>query len=138
MFFIHFYSREMTPCAVVTVTKGKVNFFCSIIVGLSIAIGGLSTALIGLVLFLCMKKKKRNLKRKRSDEELNRIGYDPDTFSSGVLPSSEELEDLEDTVHFIRNRRVVDGVKTGFSQEIENIGPAEIREESDTPAVLSV
>ena len=129
----------MTPCAVVTVTKGKINFiFCSIIVGLSITVGGLSTALIGLVLFLCMKKKKRNLKRKRSDEELNRIGYDPDTFNSGVVPSSEELEDLKDTVYFIRNRRVVDGVKTGFSQEIENIGPAEIREESDTPAVLSV
>ena len=81
-----------------------------------------------------MKKKKRNLKRKRSDEELNRAGYDPDTFSSGVVPSSEELEDLEDTVYFIRNRRVVDGVKTGFSEEIENIGFSE----SDTPAVLNV
>ena len=124
----------MTPCAVVTVTKGKVVFFCSIIIGLSIAVGALSTALIGLALFLCMKKKKRNLKRKRSDEELNRTGYDPDIFSSGVVPSSEELEDLKDTVYFIRNRRVVDGVKTGFSEEIENIGFSE----SDTPAVLNV
>ena len=93
----------------------------------------LTTAVIGLAFYVCMKRKKRNLKRKRSDEELNR-DYNPDTFNVGVLPSSEELEDLEDTVHFIRNRRVVDGVKTGFSEEIENIGFAE----SDTPAVLSV
>ena len=114
--------------------KVKFIFFCSIVVGLSIAVGVLSTAFFGLAFYVCMKRKKRTLKRKRSDEELNRIGYDPDYFNAGVTPSDNELEALDDTVHFIRNRHIVDGVKTGFSQDIENIGP----QESDTPAVLSI
>ena len=111
--------------------KVKFIFFCSLVVGLSIAVGVLSTAFFGLAFYVCMKRKKRTLKRKRSDEELNRIGYDPDYFNAGVTPSDNELEALDDTVHFIRNRRVVDGVKTGFSQDIENIGPQE-------SAVLSI
>ena len=47
-------------------------------------------------------KRRRSLERKSSNEELNRQGYNPDTDHVEVV--SEELDELEDRVHFIRSR----------------------------------
>ena len=105
---------------------------------LSIAVGILSVAVIGLAFCVCMKRR-RSLERKSSNEELNRQGYNPDTDHVEVV--SEELDELEDRVHFIRSRRVVGGVKTGFGENIENVGFVDSdasQEESNTPAILHV
>ena len=67
---------------------------------LSIAVGVLSVAVIGLAFCVCMKR--RSLGRKSSNEELNRQGYNPDTDHVEVV--SEELDEHEDRVHFIRSR----------------------------------
>ena len=69
---------------------------------LSIAVGVLSVAVIGLAFCVCMKRRRRSLERKSSNEELNRQGYNPDTDHVEVV--SEELDELEDRVHFIRSR----------------------------------
>ena len=63
------------------------------------------------------KGKKKRLKRKVSDEELNQASSDPDSENFQL-----QWEETEDRVHFIRSRRVVDGVKTGFPENIQNIG----------------
>ena len=100
---------------------------------LSIAVGVLSLAVIGLAFCVCMKR--RSLERKSSNEELNRQGYNPDTDHVEVV--SEELDELQDRVHFIRSRRVVGG----FGENIENVGFVDSdasQEESNTPAILHV
>ena len=63
----------------------------------------------------------------------------PDTDHVEVL--SEEFEELEDKVLFIRSRQVEGGVKTGFGENIENVGFVDSdtsQEESNTPAILHV
>ena len=106
---------------------------------LSIAVGVLSVAVIGLAFCVCMKRRRRSLERKSSNEELNRQGYNIDT--DNVEEVFEELDELEDRVHFIRSRQVVGGVKTGFGENIENVGFVDSdvsQEESNTPAILHV
>ena len=106
---------------------------------LSIAVGVLSVAVIGLAFCVCMKRRRRSLQRKSSNEELNRQGYNPDTDHVEVV--SEELDELEDRVNFIWSKRVVGGVKTGFGENIENVGFVDSdvsQEESNTPAILHV
>ena len=44
-------------------------------------------------------------------------------------------EEFDDRIKFIRNRRVVDGVKTGFSEEIEDLSSLESQDEFVNPIV---
>ena len=86
-------------------------------------------AIVILVLACYVCRRKSNLKRKSSDEEIN-CGYDPDTEDVSVL-----YEEFDDRIKFIRNRRVVDGVKTGFSEEIEDLSSLESQDEFVNPIV---
>ena len=80
---------------------------------LSACVGGMGIVIVVLACYAC--RRRSNLKRKSSDQEINQ-GYDPDTEDVSVL-----YEELEDRIQFIRNRRVVDGVKTGFSADVEDL-----------------
>ena len=85
--------------------------------------------------FLCLhERRKIHLERKSSNEELHRQGYNPDTENVDVL-----IEEMEDKVHFIRSRHV-DGVKTGFGENIKNVGYVDLDndQQSNTPAILYV
>ena len=94
---------------------------------LSACVGGMAIVILVLACYAC--RRKSNLKRKSSDEEINR-GYDPDTEDVSVL-----YEEFDDRIKFIRNRRVVHGVKTGFSEEIEYLSSLESQDEFVNPIV---
>ena len=119
-------SLAIQPCPVLTVTKGKLYFF-RIVYALSACVAGMAIVILVLACYVC--RRKSNLKRKSSDEEINR-GYDPDTKDISVL-----YEEFDDRIKFIRNRRVVDGVKTGFSEEIEDLSSLESQDEFVNPIV---
>ena len=63
------------------------------------------------------------------DQEINQ-GYDPDTEDVSVL-----YEEFDDRIEFIRNHRVVDGVRTGFSEEVEDLRSLESQDEFVNPVV---
>ena len=44
-------------------------------------------------------------------------------------------EEFDDRIKFIRNCRVVDGVRTGFSEEIEDLSSLESQDEFVNPVV---
>ena len=84
--------------------------------------------IVVLACYAC-RRRRSNLKRKSSDQEINQ-GYDPDTEYVSVL-----YERVEDRIQSIRNRRVVDGVKTGFSAEVEDLSSLESQDEFVNPVL---
>ena len=94
---------------------------------LSACVGGMGIVIVALACYAC--RRRSNLKRKSSDQEINQ-GYDPDTEDVSVL-----YEEFDDRIEFIRNRRVVDGVRTGFSEEVEDLSSLESQDEFVNPVV---
>ena len=94
---------------------------------LSACVGGMGIVIVVLAYYAC--RRRSNLKRKSSDQEINQ-GYDADTEDVSVL-----YEEFDDRIKFIRNRRVVDGVRTGFSEEIEDLSSLESQDEFVNPVV---
>ena len=116
--------------------------FFRLVYALSVTVAVLSIVIIVLALCVCMKRKgkgkNRKLKRKLSDEELNRPPpphHDPNTED---LDFQRQWEETEDRVLFIRSRRIVDGVKTGFAEHVDNIGFQDSNEQSRSSAVLNM
>lgn len=119
-------SLAIHPCPVLTVTKGKFYFF-RIVYALSACVGGMGIVIVVLACYAC--RRRSNLKRKSSDQEINQ-GYDPDTEDVSVL-----YEEFDDRIKFIRNCCVDDGVRTGFSEEIEDLSSLESQDEFVNPVV---
>ena len=94
---------------------------------LSACVGGMGIVIVVLACYAC--RKRSNLKRKSSDQEINR-GYDPDTEDVSVL-----YEEVDNRIKFIRNCHVVDGVKTGFSEEVEDLSSLESQDEFVNPVL---
>ena len=94
---------------------------------LSACVGGMGIVIVVSACYAC--RRRSNLKRKSSDQEINQ-GYDPDTEDVSVL-----YEEFDDRIEFIRNRHVVDGVRTGFSEEIEDLSSLESQDEFVNPVV---
>ena len=115
--------------------------FFRLVYALSVTVAVLSIVIIVLALCVCMKRKgkgkNRKLKRKLSDEELNRPSPPPH-HDSNDDDFQHQWEETEDRVLFIRSRHVVDGVKTGFPEHVDNIGFQHSNEESSSPAVLNM
>ena len=88
---------------------------------LSACVGVMGIVIVVLACYAC--RRRSNLKRKLSDQEINQ-GYNPDTEDVSVL-----YEESEDRIQFIRNRHVVDGVKTVFSAEVEDLSSLESQDE---------
>ena len=84
------------------------------------------------------KGKNRKLKRKVSDEELNQPSPQSHHDSNDDDDFQCQWEETEDRVLFIRSRHVVDGVKTGFPEHVDNIGFQHSNEESSSSAVLNI
>ena len=82
-------------------TKGKFYFF-RIVYALSACVGGMGIVIVVLVCYAC--RRRSNLKRKSSDQDINQ-GYDPDTEDVSVL-----YEEFDDRIKFIRNCHVVDAM----------------------------
>ena len=95
---------------------------------LSACVGGIGIVIVVLACYAC-RRRRSNLKRKSSDQEINQ-GYDAETEDVSVL-----YEEFDDRIKFIRNRHVVDGVRTGFSEEIEDLSSLESQDEFVNPLV---
>ena len=95
---------------------------------LSACVGGMGIVIVVLACYAC-RRRRSNLKRKSSDQEINQ-GYDADTEDVSVL-----YEEFDDRIKFIRNLRLVDGVRTRFSEEIEDLSSLESQDEFVNPVV---
>ena len=94
--------------------------------------GLFGVTIVVLVVCLCMKRRK-NLKRRYSDEGLNTAYRDSECEHS--------IWDEEDTVYeMIRKRQIIDKVKSGFKGQVENVGCSRDEEQPDEeqPAVIYI
>jgi len=64
--------------------------------------------------FMC-RKKRSELKAKRSDENLQKIGYDPNSESVEILEGVDHLEEL-------KRRVLVSRLEDGIERSVEDLG----------------
>ena len=131
MYHFSICSINIHPCAVITVTGGNHLIF-RLVLALSVLVGLFGVTIVVLVVCLRMKRRKK-LKGRNSDEGLN-TAYRDSECECGIL-------DEEDTVYeMIRKRQIIDKVKSGFREQVENVGCSQDEEQPDEeqPAVIYI
>ena len=111
-------SINIHPCAVITVTKGNHLIF-RLVLALSVLVGLFGVTIVVLVVCLCMKRRK-NMKRRNSDEGLNTAYRNSECEHS--------IWDEEDTVYeMIRKRQIIDKGKSGFKDKLKMLDVVEMK-----------